>query len=276
MEIDIKKLAKIVLIIFAFVSVLAILGQIAINVVYTIGAKNSINPNTYFEAKDLLNYFGLIMSVISTAIFGYITYTVTEKATQISKDAKNASVKANEINEKFLMYEKEKYIPQIDVILLTEEEYKEQREVCRKPIRFGTMKNNLDTSEISYCIIGDYSGYNFLAINLTDNYIHRIELKKIKVSEIDNKGNEKKVLVDSISDTRINDSNTYLRRREERYLEIMGDAFEFASFDYRKYEITFKLCSGNIAIEENISFEVQNVKDFYFQRNKSIKIHDLM
>ncbi len=235
--------------------IMIILGAIApfiINGMYFKG-EGLKEANTYFSPSDLLGYVGSLFILCATAILGYVSFR---------------------INQRLIRLEEGKYQPRIDVILLTEQQYEMHKKNCSRPIRFETIQSNTD-AEWQTQLIGEYNGYNFLATNITDNYIHRIELKNIKVTEIDENGKVVKPLVNNVPGKFINDTNTYLKQNEERYMEINGEAFNFTSFHYRKYEMTFVLFANNIVTKEKISFEVQNVKDFYFQRNKKIIVENL-
>jgi hypothetical protein len=196
---------------------------------------------------DLLSYIGSLLTLFATAILGYVSYR---------------------INNRLLGLEESKNKPCIDIILLTRDEYDA---IClnKNKMQFDTRNSYCDNERSN---VNNYNGYNFKISNTNSNYIYNIKLNSIRIDEIEANSAIKNVLVDNIDSKYICNINTFLKPDEEKYLEIYSKHFPFSNYNYLRYSLELLLYSNTTEYKELIQFEVQNIDDVIFIRNKKIEI----
>lgn len=218
--------------------------------------------NTHFEPKDILTYTVSGLAFIGTVIFTYVTLEVNKNAVIVSK--------------RMLELEEKKYIPCVDIILLNKAEYDEHKNDNNR-IEFYTEINEAASLQSNTHRVGVYNGYNFIIKNITENYIHNIVLETIKIDKINSEGQYLENIVNNAGcPNYIRDSNTYLAQKEEKYMEISSEMFDATSFDYRRYIIKMILVSDIGRYSALIKFDVQNVGEFLFAKNKEISTSKIL
>ena len=246
------------------VALIGVLGIIAIMIIqfvidyaYMRGVEEKLDTNTFFSASESLLYWGSGLAFIGTCIFGYITFTINKKATNIS--------------DRMLEFEENKNIPKVDILLLTSSEMDivlPEREDKKRVMKFG-LTSTISVNDPQKGYDPDYS---FEIINFSEVYIFKIELIQIVIWKLNNKYEKEKELVNCIQANNLLDANTYLRPNESRGMLIGATLIDSIGYDYMRYELKFHLHSNSGSYEEVLSFNVQNCERFHFINDKSINI----
>lgn len=237
---------------------------------------NSKSPNTTFKSNDILLYWGSGFSFIGTIVLGYVTFTISNQANKISKEAAIISKEAARIseansiiNKRLLDIEEESSKPKIDLLILNKND--PTLADYEHPLKLYSI------DDINVCFQGE--AIEFLVVNITNIHIYCFVMECFKIFNYTD--NDEKVLHSSCTSGENLDFRGYynynnkLKPYETNILQTeSGQAIrENDNCTILKciYELTFVLRCNTGKYRETITFDVP-YKTYNSYSNKQIKV----